>query len=287
MKKTILLSLALFALTPSTQVFAESSARVTIPAFSARSKTKCSDLQVENVVDWARGKDSENKLNTKIGEVRDQGDVGWCYAYAARDLIHQQKGIAPDLGYIVKNYYSTFTGSFFNFFKFKDKGEGGFVSTTVKASMKNGICPEYGTTNDYPTPENYKEVMCVEKKIKYSTKDQLVVRLASNIGRGHSLFREMDQSLARGKMVGISYNANGLFYEDYRKENFFTKSIANHASSIVGRFFNESTGTCDYIIRNSWGQDYKFFLKGFQKEGYHTITEEDLSQSLTEIVFFK
>ncbi len=258
-----------------------------VPAFKARAQSKCGDLQVENVIDWARGKDSANHLDEKIGEVRNQGDVGWCYAYTARDLIHHHKGVAPDLGYLVKGYYSSFVGGFFDLFSMKNKGEGGFTSTTLKVSMKYGICPEYASSDANPTPDTYKDVVCLDKPQSYSKRDELVIRRSTHGGRGHPLFRELDKALSKGKMVGVSYNANGLYQEEFRTGNFITKTLSNHASSIVGRYFNTESGTCNYLIRNSWGQGTQYILKGPQIDGYHSITEEDLSESLTEVVYFK
>lgn len=257
-----------------------------IDPFKARPKSKCGDLQVGNVVDWMKGSADSNTIDEKIGEPRNQGDVGWCYAYAARDIIHYHKGVAPDLGYIVKGYYATFVGGFFDIFS-PSKGEGGFTSTTLKASLRNGICPEYSSSDEAPTPETYKNVSCLDPKIAYTSKDKLVVRRSTHGGRGYPLFYELDKALRRGKIVGVSYNANGLLEKEYRRTNFFTKTLSNHASTIVGRFFHEDSQTCRYIIRNSWGTDYLYGLRSKQRDGYHTITEEDLSESLSEIVYFK
>ncbi len=270
----------------SLNILAREDSQQTVERFKARTQAKCGDLQVGNVVDWIRGEAEDNLINEKIGEPRSQGDVGWCYAYAARDLIHYHKGIAPDLGYIVKGYYSTLIGGLFNFFS-SNKGEGGFTSTTLKASMKNGICPEYSSSHESPNPDNYRDVTCLDPKIRYSKSDKLIIRRSTHGGRGHPLFYNLDQALNKGKMVGVSYNANGLYYEEYRRSNFFTKTLANHASTIVGRFFHEATQTCRYIIRNSWGTRYNSAIMTPQREGYHTISEEDLSASISEIVYFK
>ena len=104
--------------------------------------------------------------------------------------------------------------------------------------------------------------------------------------------RLMDTSkVIKRKLIALfgsdAYNANGLRKDKYRTDGFFSKYNANHASTIVGRYFDEDTQNCTYIIRNSWGTNYNYALKGKQKDGYHTITEKDLSQSLSELTVFE
>ena len=79
-----------------------------VPPIELRNSYDCSDLQVENSVDWLKGYDQTNRLNERIGVPKNQGSVGWCFSYAARDLIHSQTDIEPELGIIAKDYYTGF-----------------------------------------------------------------------------------------------------------------------------------------------------------------------------------
>lgn len=62
------------------------------------------------------------------------------------------------------------------------------------------------------------------------------------------LLGNVDALLRKGLPVSIGYPAtlldSGL--------NFVGKK-ADHASTIIGRKFNKTTGQCEYLIRNSWG----------------------------------
>ena len=278
-KKLLLSFLILFSSTPS---FAESD-REQIPAIQLRSEYECSDIQVENVVDWFKGYHEVNSLDLRIGEPQNQLDVGWCFSYTVRDLIHFETDIEPELGIITKDYYTGFVG---NITGFLSKNEGGYIYNNLKRTRKNGIC-EKGNINKSATPKNVKEVKCTSKRVsikKYGKSKKLT---SKSKGRSHHLFSELDRYLKQGQMVGISYNANGLYHDKYRDDNWFSKYSANHASSIVGRYFDRLSNSCRYIIRNSWGTHHNYALKGPQRDGYHTITEEDLSESLADINVFQ
>ena len=66
-------------------------------------------------------------------------------------------------------------------------------------------------------------------------------------GRDFSLF---DKVIDSGKILAIEYDAGML--KDYTTP----KDVVNgHASTIVGRRWNEKKGMCEYLLRNSWGKD--------------------------------
>lgn len=254
-----------------------------VPRIQLRDAYECSDLQVENTVDWLKGHEEVNKLDQLIGPPRHQGSVGWCFSYTARDLLHYQTQIAPEIGMIAKDYYTGFVGSITGFLS---SNEGGYTYNNLKRTYKNGICEE-GFLNKYATPENVEQVECVRPKISIKRFGSPKKHLNPHKGRAHALFSKLDQYLAQNQMVAIAYNANGLYKDQYRDDNFFTKYQANHASSIVGRYFDHQAKKCRYVIRNSWGTRHNYALSGPQREGYHTITEEDLSISMAEIAVFK
>jgi len=254
-----------------------------VPPIQLRNSYDCSDLQVENTVDWLKGYDQSNRLNERIGIPKNQGSVGWCFSYAARDLIHSQTDIEPELGIIAKDYYTGFVGSITGFLS---SNEGGYTYNNLKRVRKNGIC-EKGFISSEATPENVEDISCTRKRVSIKKYGKPKKYTSTHKGRAHPLFKTLDNYLANNKMVGISYNANGLYKNEYRADNFFTKNSANHASSIVGRYFDNQEGVCRYVIRNSWGTHFNYALSGPQREGYHTITEKELSQSLSDLTVFE
>ena len=65
----------------------------------------------------------------------------------------------------------------------------------------------------------------------------------------YNQWADIDKQLSKGNLVGIEYDSGIL--EDH---NSPFNTLAGHASSIVGRRFNERTGSCEYMLRNSWGK---------------------------------
>lgn len=64
------------------------------------------------------------------------------------------------------------------------------------------------------------------------------------------IMKTLDALLRKGLPASVGYSSEVL----NNGVNFVGKS-ATHASTIIGRKFNESTGQCEYLIRNSWGSE--------------------------------
>lgn len=58
----------------------------------------------------------------------------------------------------------------------------------------------------------------------------------------------IDEQLASQNPLTLSYDANVLYDHNSRP------SVYQHSSVIAGRKFNQKTGQCEYLIRNSWGR---------------------------------
>lgn len=87
--------------------------------------------------------------------------------------------------------------------------------------------------------------------------------------RNSRLYPAIDEQLDKGNILGISYHAGML--ENSEKGGF----IVNHASSIVGRRFNEETMSCEYLLRNSWGTTCSGYSEDYEcKKGHVWIGEE-------------
>jgi hypothetical protein len=90
---------------------------------SVRSAANCTDVD----------------LRPEFGAVRSQGNIGWCYANAAADLLsfefreelHHQKASAS---YIALTYNKLFFG--------KSKSEGGFAALALTMAQFQGFCPQ-------------------------------------------------------------------------------------------------------------------------------------------------
>lgn len=103
-------------------------------------------------------------------------------------------------------------------------------------------------------------------------------------GSKKTIYKTMDEQLDKGNIVGIGYKAEVL--ENYKNnESWF----ANHASSIVGRRFNEMTLSCEYMIRNTWGNDCSSYnWDDYEcKDGHVWIGEDFLkyNNAITEVQY--
>lgn len=91
--------------------------------------------------------------------------------------------------------------------------------------------------------------------------------------RSSKLYPTIDEQLEKGNILGIAYNAGMLKNSD--DGGFFM----NHASSIVGRRFNEETMSCEYLLRNSWGTSCSGYSEDYEcKNGHIWINEEAFKQ---------
>jgi len=97
------------------------------------------------------------------------------------------------------------------------------------------------------------------------------------------LFETLDKNLNGGNLVGISYHAGVLtkLVKDPKGED-------SHASSIVGRRFDEATGQCQYLIRNSWGTGCKqYYQEKMCENGNIWLAEEYLAPALMQLTYLK
>lgn len=97
--------------------------------------------------------------------------------------------------------------------------------------------------------------------------------------RAKHLVEDIDDQLNSENIVGISYYASLL-------ENPYGSKSGGHASSVVARRFNESSGSCEYLIRNSWGDGCNYYSSRYECEnGQIWIPQEYLERMLFEITY--
>lgn len=166
------------------------------------------------------------------------------------------------------------------------------LQLTVKAS--DGVdpnCQEILPIIEHFFPnQNLKDLLAV---VQESNEKTLLAELADNTcqdrkkvprdlnqtTQGHSrlALQKIHEKISKGVIVGISYDSNFLREPKDRRKN------AQHASSIVGRRWNTSSGKCELLLRNSWGpscEPYKNEYKSQCKNGSVWIPSEDLEASL-------
>lgn len=246
--------------------------------FSARSSSECSDLNPE-MTKWFTTYNSEfySPLDLKIGPVRNQKKVGWCFAHTAADMMAYETGYRISAVQIAKNYYADSKIAWLWGAK-----EGGLLNDAIKLSLNKPLCDESTFPTEGHDINSAKEIEC---EMPVTTMNKYKVSLINS--RGHSaggiLFPEIDKALSNNKLVGIHYTSNKLYMN---KKNFWVDGFADHVSSIVARYFDKEGNSCRYLIRNTWGENCaKVKNNNIQcKLGYYSVTEKELSKSLLSIV---
>lgn len=114
--------------------------------------------------------------NNVLGNVRDQGEIAWCYAYTASDLITHKLNVAPfsaadtAITYNVEElprlqkYFTNLYSKILNKEDIFHEHETGFMFIALRAAMKRGLCLE----KDFPSEEVIRVDAQGEKWVKFA-----------------------------------------------------------------------------------------------------------------------
>ncbi|MBF0300635.1 MAG: hypothetical protein HQK51_18115 [Oligoflexia bacterium] len=138
------------------------------------------------------------------------------------------------------------------------------------------------SSNNVSLMENLIEKQCTPRNNVWLNKLEITSTKCLSDSSCKNMLDLVDQELSNENIIGLGYNATILetINVEGRLENM-------HASSIVGRKFNEFTGSCEYLIRNSQGTgctQSPFFQC---KQGHIYIPEEYLIKAMFEIDYIK
>lgn len=75
----------------------------------------------------------------------------------------------------------------------------------------------------------------------------------------HKILSAIDGQLNNQNIIGISYYSSIL-------RGPLTSLYGEHASTIVGRRYNKSNRTCEYLVRNTWGDSCSGYYKNYECE---------------------
>ncbi|WP_127717391.1 hypothetical protein [Halobacteriovorax sp. HLS] len=323
---------------------------------SLKKKKSCTNIdnRKEPLIKIVNGK--------KVDIPRNQDSIGWCYAFAAADLMSHKLGkkiSATD----VANAYND--GSLSEFFGSKESDmEGGFTASAANSALSRGLCLEKSLPSDdyqystnfnllsayesverlYETYKNrttkrtsrgirslygsdltqaqnqfkgdlacnkisheagaifpnvsvqdiYKIVKSsrssndfIDKLVKKSCEPRVkpAVKLSfeadGEFTFNSTMIKTIDKKLEDGDILGLHYKAGTL------RNLLDTPSNSRHASVIVARRFNEASGSCDYLIRNSWGntRGSNYDERTDSNNGNHWMPEEYLIKTMHGITY--
>ncbi len=84
------------------------------------------------------------------------------------------------------------------------------------------------------------------------------------------VMRRMENLLNQGTPLALGYGGQILWNNKLRDQPY------SHTGTLVGRRFNRSKNQCEYLVRNTWGVDYKKYHSDYDSEQGHIWIPRDL-----------
>ena len=100
-------------------------------------------------------------------------------------------------------------------------------------------------------------------------------KIHDHIGLHKKVSVNLDKALDRGRVASIAYDTN-IFRNRYHPQSI---PISDHVSTIVGRSWNNSTKQCEYLLKNTRGEN------DFGDKGFKRIPEEELTQFTVNVTY--
>jgi hypothetical protein len=278
--------------------------------------------------------------NETLGPIRNQGEISWCYAFTAADVLQHTFGLkeiisAADLAI---SYNTSTTGQIVDIFtNHGPPHQTGFNLIAFKMALAQGYCPEevlpsekwikvteknseevplsvatkeiHGlikkknelTLNNLPFYYQFKNVgkkeflslikqnspksfynklrntICKDDKMPFQGERKVNMHL-----RGPQIFSSINHQLSLGHLVSMDYDARILENRNHRGINLNEL----HTSSLVGRRWNRVERSCEYLIRDSYGDQCTDYDPSYACEGGEVwISEKLIYPNLTSIVY--
>ena len=293
--------------------------------------------------------------NENLGQVRDQHQVAWCYAFTAADMVgytfnEQEKVSAAD---IAIGYNQTKLGLFvrwldLNVIHRKDPitsrvaHQNGFNKLALIKAMNDGFCPERifpseswtkmtrtqdgWTQSQSPLDQAMLEIAALHdiknsltaENIPYfyhfkNVNAQGFVQMlqTKNVAGFYSALREtvcrddrrptdyhwkvkmvvknpriiskISEQLEMGRLVGLDYDSRIL--KDSSTPRLSLSEL--HTSSLLGRRWNETNNSCEFLVRDSHGTDcsVRYDRRYDCEAGNLWLGESFIYRSMTSIVY--
>lgn len=99
-----------------------------------------------------------------------------------------------------------------------------------------------------------------------------------------TILRRINEQLENGRLVGLDYDSR--VYQEPNRRGFSFAEL--HTSSLVGRRWNQTKNTCEFLIRNSYGencQNGRYHSSYDCEDGNLWLTEKQIYQNMTSIVY--
>ncbi|KHD88644.1 MAG: hypothetical protein OM95_07510 [Bdellovibrio sp. ArHS] len=262
-------------------------------------------------------------MSKDFGPVRNQDSVGWCYAFAAADLVSYKLKKTVSAADIAISYNDGILSDIRKTLgTTADDIQGGFTAGAIDSTLKKGFCLEKDFPSEDNSSSNFKNTLQAidamgRQKLGASATDcaplyhrsralfpnvkiadlQAVLRESSSrdfidnmadktceprvkanmeteanvyVFDKKGMIQDLDEQLNKMNPVVLGYDSSNLI--DRRD----TEKRRMHASVIAGRRFNEKSGQCEYLIRNSWGRGCGYDRHYECKEGNIWVPKTDI-----------
>lgn len=324
---------------------------------------------VLTVAQTPRATCTNRDFSPSLGPVRNQGSKGWCFAFAAADLIGHRLGVVPGeqisamdvaLSYYFPHDLSSLEERFATLppgamrdglasYLDKQRSSGtasvlmapdplvvatGSTSEAIsKYQFRTGFCterqlPTQGVRSEKPGSPSVDDINFIDRRLNQVFQDQVEAGdsarqcVASPLApfgqfdqlrgyvhyqasldlnrwanrecaprrempffQGRSLRRGDSDMIARMNSLIDQETPIGIGYDACFLMNGCSDRVEAHASVVVGRRFDPSSGQCQFKIRNSWGPgcDYPAPWNERCEGGHIWVDEETLQRSLTTV----
>lgn len=102
--------------------------------------------------------------------------------------------------------------------------------------------------------------------------------------RNSRIFKRIHSQLDANRIIGLDYDSRILENADNNKVSISSL----HTSSIIGRRWNSQKSTCEYLIRNSWGDKCERYDSRHEcQSGNIWLGESSVYKNMTSIVYLK
>lgn len=132
---------------------------------------------------------------------------------------------------------------------------------------------------------NIYDFLCKNNQIKFSNKPRLRWRSILKGNFKSSVIETLNEQLSLGKPVGMTY-----FFSIFKNTDEKKTSSGLHESLIVGRRWNKSGNSCQYLVRNTWSTRCTGYkdpgVRANCENGYVWLDFSNLSKHLIGITYF-
>lgn len=104
----------------------------------------------------------------------------------------------------------------------------------------------------------------------------------SNLDGLDKVINHLDHTLDLNQPASIGYDIDALLKLPEEKSHPY-----KHASTIIGRRLNKATNSCEYLIKNSWGDACPKKSKVDCHKGNFWVTKDNLKKSISEVTTLK